>query len=166
MVLYFWKSKKSKEEIGNACKGTVMKIKKALKNHRFTNSKIILKISHSNYNFTVIYQSKFLVSSLLFSYVFSVYKQKACNTPPWVFFTFFKLNRWYQIEQNITYTCYYCSHILLPTSFSLSTLLLYKRSDFFFETYFWTLLRKIFMIVRKSLLLDYYIMRDNFTNTA
>ena len=25
------------------------------------------------------------------------------NTPPWVFFTFFKLYKWYQITQNITY---------------------------------------------------------------
>ena len=24
------------------------------------------------------------------------------NTPSWVFFTFFKLNKWYQIAQNIT----------------------------------------------------------------
>ena len=33
---------------------------------------------------------------------------KACNLtksnkPPWVFFTFFKLKKWYQIAQNITY---------------------------------------------------------------
>ena len=26
------------------------------------------------------------------------------NTPPWMFFTFFKLYRWYQIAQRITYT--------------------------------------------------------------
>ena len=25
------------------------------------------------------------------------------NTPPWVFFTFLKLNKWYQIAQNILY---------------------------------------------------------------
>ena len=25
------------------------------------------------------------------------------NTPPWVFFTFFKLHKWYQIAQRITY---------------------------------------------------------------
>ena len=25
------------------------------------------------------------------------------NTPPWVFFTFFKLHKWYQIAQSITY---------------------------------------------------------------
>ena len=25
------------------------------------------------------------------------------STPPWVFFTFLKLSKWYQIEQNITY---------------------------------------------------------------
>ena len=25
------------------------------------------------------------------------------NPPPWMFFTFFKLYRWYQIAQNITY---------------------------------------------------------------
>ena len=33
---------------------------------------------------------------------------KACNftksnTPPWVFFVIFKLNKWYQITQNILY---------------------------------------------------------------
>ena len=26
------------------------------------------------------------------------------NTPPWVFFTFFKLCKWCQIAQNITYS--------------------------------------------------------------
>ena len=26
------------------------------------------------------------------------------NTPPWVFFTFFKLYKWYQIAQSITYS--------------------------------------------------------------
>ena len=25
------------------------------------------------------------------------------NTPPWVVFTFFKLHKWYQVAQNITY---------------------------------------------------------------
>ena len=35
---------------------------------------------------------------------------EACNftkssTPPWVFFTFFKLYKWYQIAQNITSAC-------------------------------------------------------------
>ena len=28
------------------------------------------------------------------------------NTPPWVFFTFFKLHKWYQITQRITYTTF------------------------------------------------------------
>ena len=32
------------------------------------------------------------------------------NTPPWVFFTFFKLYRWYQIAQNITFVS--CMHYL------------------------------------------------------
>ena len=27
------------------------------------------------------------------------------NTPPWVFFTFFKLYKWYQILQRTTYAC-------------------------------------------------------------
>ena len=27
-----------------------------------------------------------------------------CNTPPWVFFTFFKLYKWYQIAQRMTWT--------------------------------------------------------------
>ena len=30
-------------------------------------------------------------------------KLQAFNTPPWVLFLFFKLYRWYQIAQNITY---------------------------------------------------------------
>ena len=29
------------------------------------------------------------------------------NTPPWVFFTFFKLYKWYQIVQRITFTYYF-----------------------------------------------------------
>ena len=29
------------------------------------------------------------------------------NTPPWVFFTFFKLYKWYQITQRITYTTFF-----------------------------------------------------------
>ena len=38
-------------------------------------------------------------------------KVARCNftksiTPPWVFFTFFKLNKWYQIAQGITYMIY------------------------------------------------------------
>ena len=37
-------------------------------------------------------------------------KLKPCNftksnTTPWVFFTFFKLYKWHQIAQNITYVC-------------------------------------------------------------
>ena len=27
------------------------------------------------------------------------------NSPPWVFFTLFKLYKWYQIAQRITYVC-------------------------------------------------------------
>ena len=27
------------------------------------------------------------------------------NTPPWVFFTFLKLYKWYQITQRITFVC-------------------------------------------------------------
>ena len=29
------------------------------------------------------------------------------NTPPWVFFTFFKLCKWYEIAQRTTYTQFY-----------------------------------------------------------
>ena len=29
--------------------------------------------------------------------------QAKINTPPWVFFTFFKLYKWYQIAQSISY---------------------------------------------------------------
>ena len=37
-----------------------------------------------------------------------LYEAKACNftksnTPPWVFFTFFKLYKWYQIAQSASY---------------------------------------------------------------
>ena len=31
------------------------------------------------------------------------------NTPSWVFFTFFKLNKWYQIAQRITFEKYFLS---------------------------------------------------------
>ena len=30
-------------------------------------------------------------------------KHLTCNTPPWVFYTFFKLYKWYQITQRTTY---------------------------------------------------------------
>ena len=33
----------------------------------------------------------------------SVLVKLQANTPPWVFFTFFKLYKWYQIVQRITY---------------------------------------------------------------
>ena len=35
------------------------------------------------------------------------------NTPPWLFFTFFKLYKWYRIAQRITYhsTSHYDSHV-------------------------------------------------------
>ena len=29
------------------------------------------------------------------------------NTPPWAFFIFFKLNKWYQTAQRIRYVCLY-----------------------------------------------------------
>ena len=61
------------------------------------------------------------------------------NTPPWVFFTFFKLYKWYQIEQRITYAQLSFRHgwafhvkishhiflslILLPVSAQYSSLL-------------------------------------------
>ena len=32
--------------------------------------------------------------------------QAKINTPPWVFFTFFKLNKWCQIAKRITYVSY------------------------------------------------------------
>ena len=30
------------------------------------------------------------------------------NTPPWVFFTFFKLRKWYEIAQNVSYVNNVC----------------------------------------------------------
>ena len=41
-------------------------------------------------------------------YLHNFKKPKVCNftksnTPPWVFFTFFKLYKWYQIKQSIRY---------------------------------------------------------------
>ena len=62
------------------------------------------------------------------------------NTPPWVFFTFFKLHEWYQIAQSTTYCfsffsviattlllvfrtyctqCFNCSNSLVPLPFLL-----------------------------------------------
>ena len=35
------------------------------------------------------------------------------NTPPWVFFTFFKLYKWYQIAQRITFSLIYHRMVLL-----------------------------------------------------
>ena len=35
-----------------------------------------------------------------------------CNTPPWVFFTFFKLYKWYQVSQSITYEYFFASSSL------------------------------------------------------
>ena len=49
----------------------------------------------------------------------SVCKFTKINTPPWVFFTFFKLYKWYQIAQRITYkkrsssVSYHICHFLL-----------------------------------------------------
>ena len=33
------------------------------------------------------------------------------NTPPWLFFTFFKLRKWYQIAQSITYIHPYAYYV-------------------------------------------------------
>ena len=57
-------------------------------------------------------------------------KQKTCNlySPPWVFFTFLKLCKWYQIAQSITYRTtreietkkyFKGAEVLLITSFHL-----------------------------------------------
>ena len=37
------------------------------------------------------------------------------NTPPWVFFMLFKLYKWYQIAQRITYYTVYSKHNQLKT---------------------------------------------------
>ena len=45
------------------------------------------------------------------------------NTPPWVFFTFFKLYEWYQIAQHITYsrnTLIYGLNFVLQISLNLT----------------------------------------------
>ena len=47
------------------------------------------------------------------------------NTPSWVFLTFFKLRKWYQIEQSITDYAMWCKS-LLATEF---------RADFFFRSF-------------------------------
>ena len=49
-------------------------------------------------------------------------KNAKINTPPWVFFTFLKLYKWYQIAQRITFVICDC--------FSLSSrYLIYLRKD-------------------------------------
>ena len=53
---------------------------------------------------TVIYGLKFLkyvVRCAIWYHLYNLTKVK--NTPPWLFFTFFKLYKWYQIAQRITY---------------------------------------------------------------
>ena len=39
------------------------------------------------------------------------------NSPPWVFFTFFKLYKWYQFAQNI----YFCCHDISLEKLNLTT---------------------------------------------
>ena len=39
------------------------------------------------------------------------------NSPPWVFFTFFKLYKWYQFAQNI----YFCCHDISQEKLNLTT---------------------------------------------
>ena len=46
------------------------------------------------------------------------------NTPPWVFFTFFELYKWYQIEQRTTYPCTFL-HVLTILYF-LTITIVYK----------------------------------------
>ena len=41
------------------------------------------------------------------------------NTPPWVFYTFFKLYKWYQIAQNITYAKIFKYHVANPKLYFL-----------------------------------------------
>ena len=58
------------------------------------------------------------------------------NTPPWVFFTFFKLYEWYQIAQSTTYVHIFYIHILNLHIFytHISTLI---RLDLFGASHGW-----------------------------
>ena len=63
---------------------------------------------------------------------------KACNftksnTPPWVFFTFFKLYEWYQIAQSTTYLVHYDALLQNATAISLqnTTNVYYKMRQVF-----------------------------------
>ena len=49
------------------------------------------------------------------------------NTPPWVFFMFFKLYKWYQIAQNITYAWNYAKHRIHGLTKSPFTISLFNR---------------------------------------
>ena len=68
-------------------------------------------------------------------------KPEACNftknnTPPWVFFTFFKLYEWYQIAQSTTYLYFFCKHILNLHIFYTHILTLI-RMDLFGASHGW-----------------------------
>ena len=52
------------------------------------------------------------------------------NTPPWVFFTFFKLYKWYQIAQNITVKFYFDPQLQI---FLLEDLLFWLQQIFNFS---------------------------------
>ena len=51
------------------------------------------------------------------------------NTPPWVFFMFFKLYKWYQVAQNITYKK---KNIVGAIMFSY-TLMVMQKCSFMYE---------------------------------
>ena len=66
-----------------------------------------------------------------FCTICTIQKAKACNftninTPPWVFFTFFKLCKWYQIVQSIT-VMVLTKELRQYLSFSFKTIINFRR---------------------------------------
>ena len=51
------------------------------------------------------------------------------NTPPWVFFLFFKLNKWYQIAQRILYACSFHALLCFYALFMLYAMIFDKTND-------------------------------------
>ena len=63
------------------------------------------------FGFVTVNDIKYLFFFEILAAYYGDYEQHICeacnftksNTPPWMFFTFFKLYKWYQIAQRITY---------------------------------------------------------------
>ena len=62
---------------------------------------------------TLIFKLKLISGLPIFTLVYNFTKS---NTPPWVFFTFFQLYKWYQIAQSVSYTHLFNVQILFILS--------------------------------------------------